>query len=107
MKHIPEAGNLNYGMSEYAAYFSYTIFQISRYSNMLQMCRALSKCVLRLSAGDFSNILEFFIYTSYIKQNPEGIPQNSKSCRARFEGCRPPRMADKGSNGTLLYVDCP
>ena len=35
-------------MSEYAAYFSYTIIQISRYSIMLQMCRALSKCVLRL-----------------------------------------------------------
>ena len=34
-------------MSEYAAYFSYTIIQISRYSNMLQMCRALCKCVPR------------------------------------------------------------
>ena len=28
-------------------YFSYTIIQISRYSNMLQMCRALCKCVPR------------------------------------------------------------
>ena len=25
LKHISEAGNWNYGMSEYAAYFSYTI----------------------------------------------------------------------------------
>jgi len=48
LKHISEAGNLNYSMSEYAAYFSYTIIQISHYSNMLQMCRALSKCVPRL-----------------------------------------------------------
>ena len=35
---------------KYAAYFSYTIIQISRYSNMLQMCRALCKCVLRLNS---------------------------------------------------------
>ena len=47
LKHISEAGNLNYSMSEYAAYFSYTIIQISRYSNMLQMCCALCKGVPR------------------------------------------------------------
>ena len=40
-------------MSEYAAYFSYTIIQISRYSNMLQMCHALCKCVLRLKTVSF------------------------------------------------------
>ena len=28
----------------------YTIIQISRYSNMLQMCRALGKCVPRLKS---------------------------------------------------------
>ena len=60
MKHIPEAGNLNYGMSEYAAYFIYTIIQISRYSNMLQMCRALGKCVPRLNLESYSGILIAF-----------------------------------------------
>ena len=68
LKHISEAGNLNYGMSEYAAYFSYTIIQISRYSNMLQMCRALCKCVLRFMKESQINYYLTHFYLSLLSR---------------------------------------
>ena len=34
-------------------------------------------------------------------------PEISKSSDARFEGCKPPRTANKGSMDRYFYVDCP
>ena len=42
----------------------------------------------------------------YIKENL-GNSEISKSLNARFEGCRPPRKATKGSMDRYFHVDCP
>ena len=34
-------------------------------------------------------------------------PEISKFYKSRFEGCGPPRKANKGSKDRSFYVDCP